>query len=411
MKNKFIAGLIALVAGVAALSAQNGITTPYSRYGYGILSDNATSAQQAMGGVGYAMNSGRQINVMNPASYARIDSLTFLFDMGVDASTVWRHETIDGTRTSAKDFGGGLSYITMQFPIAKRFGMSVGLLPYASVGYAFGDGIDNGAVSMQGEGSINQLYLGFSGRIVGSLTAGINMAYLFGSTINDTYAISEESSTSLYERQVEVRDWHLTAGLQYTLNLGKHAVTLGAVYSPAKKLLGHSYLYKQDLSSESTMSQIESDKLQDSYGLPATYGAGINYALDRRLQVEADFTYQPWADAKYQGETGKLANRYKISLGSQYQPAQRGSYLRRTQYRIGGYYNRDYLTIASNNVREYGASLGLGLPIPGYKTVLNIGLGWMHRQAYPAALVKENYLNITVGINFNEMWFRKNRIY
>ena len=69
----------------AAATAQN-VTTPYSMYGYGILGDRATSMQRQMGGVGYAMNSGRQINVMNPASYAAIDSLTFLFDLGADMS-------------------------------------------------------------------------------------------------------------------------------------------------------------------------------------------------------------------------------------------------------------------------------------------------------------------------------------
>ena len=36
--------------------------SPYSKYGYGILSDNASGSQRAMGGVGYAMNNGRQIN-------------------------------------------------------------------------------------------------------------------------------------------------------------------------------------------------------------------------------------------------------------------------------------------------------------------------------------------------------------
>ena len=45
----------------AAATAQN-VTTPYSMYGYGILGDRATSMQRQMGGVGYAMNSGRQIN-------------------------------------------------------------------------------------------------------------------------------------------------------------------------------------------------------------------------------------------------------------------------------------------------------------------------------------------------------------
>lgn len=73
--NKLIA-VCALAACVFSASAQ--ISSPYSKFGYGLLNDNATSAQSQMGGVGYAMNSGRQINVMNPASYAAIDSLTFL---------------------------------------------------------------------------------------------------------------------------------------------------------------------------------------------------------------------------------------------------------------------------------------------------------------------------------------------
>lgn len=121
--------LTALIA-PAMVSAQLA-DTPYSRYGYGTLGDNATSTQRAMGGVGYAMNSGRQINVMNPASYAAIDSLTFLFDMGVDVNNL---STTDGTQKGHK-FGGGLNYITMQFPITRWGGGSVGLLPFSSVGY------------------------------------------------------------------------------------------------------------------------------------------------------------------------------------------------------------------------------------------------------------------------------------
>ena len=76
--------LVLAVAAVSPVLAQNGTMTPYSAYGVGVLRDRATSIQRAMGGVGYAMNSGRQINAMNPASYAAIDTLTFLFDMGID---------------------------------------------------------------------------------------------------------------------------------------------------------------------------------------------------------------------------------------------------------------------------------------------------------------------------------------
>ncbi len=42
--------------------------------------------------------------------------------------------------------------------------------------------------------------------------------------------------------------------------------------------------------------------------------------------------------------------------------------------------------------------------------MINIGVEWKNRRAYPAALITENYLNVTVGVNFNEVWFWKRKI-
>lgn len=410
------ASLCLLIASIGPINAQNSTTTPYSRFGYGILRDNATSAQQSMGGIGYAMSSGRQINVMNPASYARIDSLTFLFDMGVDVTNMRQTEqAADGTTLSNKQTGGGLNYITMQFPLGKRLGMSIGILPFSAVGYAFGNQIDNGYTNRSGSGSINQLYLGVAGRIVGGLNVGVNVSYLFGSTINDTYATTTAGSTALYEDELSVRDYRIQAGVQYTQQIGQDQWTLGLTFTPAKSLLGHLRTYAYDISADASNDQaIEAHskiKTKDFYGLPDTYGAGINYLHSQRLMFEADFTYQPWSKVKYQGEKGVLADRYKIAVGAQIQPSLRGTYLQRIQYRVGGYFNRDYLMVRGNNVREYSASAGLGLPVPGFKTMLNIGFEWIHRQAHPAALIKENYFNVTLGINFNESWFVKNKLH
>ena len=163
--NKIKLLLLIFVATAAGAMAQN-VTTPYSMYGYGILSDRASSMQRQMGSVGYAMNSGRQINVMNPASYASIDSLTFLFDIGADMAFLWQKEG----DVKEKSVGGGLDYITMQFPICKFMGGSIGMLPYSSVGYAFGSDIAHGAMQNQGSGGINQAYLG-RGRQSGGLFA------------------------------------------------------------------------------------------------------------------------------------------------------------------------------------------------------------------------------------------------
>ncbi len=410
--NRLFVGLTALIVASASLFAQNIITTPYSNYGYGILGDNASSAQKAMGGVGYAMNSGRQVNAMNPASYARVDSLTFLFDMGLNFNKSWSTEVNElGSENKEKNGSAGLEYITMQFQLTKGLGMSVGLLPFSRVGYAYANDIPNGYTSREGQGSINQAYLGLGGQIFEGFTIGANMAYLFGTTNKFTYAVTDGSSTSLFENEMEMRDWRLTLGAQYTLNLGKNVFTLGLVYSPGKKMLGHQRLFAYDVDTDITPIEVSSINLKDTHEMAATYGVGLGYTWNQRLMAEVDFTYQPWKDCKYNGSTGQLANRYKVAAGLQYQPSLRGGYFRRIQYRAGGFYNRDYLMVNDNNVREYGATVGLGLPVPGFKTIVNIGLGWLHRQTSPAAQIKEDYLNFTIGVNFNEMWFRKSKIY
>ncbi len=401
---------------IFGISAQN-TTSPYSKFGVGLLNDNATAAQRSMGGVGYAMNSGRQINVMNPASYAAIDTLTFLFDMGVDVTTLWSYEN----GAYSRDFGGGLDYITMQFPLEKRMGGSIGLLPYSSVGYSFGSEIVHGSNSREGYGGLNQLYLGLSGRIIDGLTVGTNISYLFGTTVNDMYAYTSTGSASLFERVLQVRDWHVQVGAQYSYEFNKkNRATVGLVYTPGKTLLGHTWAIKYDINSDSAPDTIGYTSLRDKYGLPDTWGVGLNYQWDNRLMTEVDFTYQPWKDAKSSpilnkdGETvfqpSEYDNRWKIAAGVQYTPNLRGSYVQRINYRLGGFFNHDYIVVGENNVRDYGVSIGFGLPTLKSKTVVNLGFEYRHRQAYPNPLIKEDYFNVTVGINFNELWFWQNKI-
>ncbi len=385
--------------------------TPYSKFGYGILNNNATSAQRQMGGVGYAMSSGRQINVMNPASYAAIDSLTFLFDMGVDFTILNSDDA--GVKSNSK--GGGLDYVTLQFPLGRRMGMSVGLLPFSSVGYSFGSAITNGANSREGSGGLNQLYLGVGGRVFKGFNIGINMAYLFGHTINDVYAVTTTGSTSLFEQVFQVRDWRLQIGAQYSYKINRdQRVTLGVSYTPGKTLLGHANVVKYDVSANETPDTLSYISLKNNFSLPETWGAGVSFEMIDRLLVEADVTYQPWKNAKFAEmpdfEATRFSDRWQVGLGVQYTPSQRGSYLKRLTYRAGGFFNHDYMMVGTNNVREYGLSCGFGLPTLATRTMINIGFEYRHRQAHPNPLLKENYFNITLGVNLNELWFFQNKL-
>ena len=61
----------------------NGQNSPYTRYGFGQLCDQAMGSNKAMGGIGVGLRNRAQINAINPASYSAVDSMTFLFDGGI----------------------------------------------------------------------------------------------------------------------------------------------------------------------------------------------------------------------------------------------------------------------------------------------------------------------------------------
>ncbi len=418
--------ILLAAAFVAAVSASAQTSSPYSMYGYGIIGDRATSLQRQMGGVGYAMNSGRQINVMNPASYAAIDSLTFLFDLGADVSMLWSKEG------SAKQYstGGGVDYVTMQFPICKFMGGSFGLLPYSSVGYAFGNEIKHGAMENNGTGGINQLYLGLSGKVAG-FSLGFNVSYDFGNIINDVFATPTGStSQTKFEHVMEIRDWNINIGAQYTARWNRwNKLVVGATYSPRKTMRGKTWVTSQETSQDQVPDTVAFMKMKDKYFNPTSIGAGISYTYEKtyRLMVEADVTWQQWSKAPYsalyspaditQHRPAEVVaagmdfnDRTKFAVGAEVVPKLRGNYGERIAYRLGGYFANDYLNINGSKVKEIGVTCGAGFPTPEGKTQINLGLEWKRRYASPNKLIGENYLNVTLGVNFNEVWFWKRKI-
>lgn len=411
--------IIAATLTAIAATARADSDTPYSMYGYGILGDRATSMQRQMGGTGYAMRGGRQVNVMNPASYAAADSMNFIFDMGADVALLWSKEGAAKERST----GGGLDYVCMEFPLGKYVGASVGLVPYSSVGYAFGNDVAHGTVQNQGSGGINELYAGVGAGYKG-FSVGVNVSYDFGNIVNDVFTNPAQGSTK-FEHVMEVRDWNIVAGVQYGFRFAKtESLTFGVTYSPKKTLLGKSWVTEQELKQESTPTEVGRLPLKGNYYLPNSIGAGVAYTHERvsRLSVELDYTWQGWSDAGYSAmkslsnpdavvfEGMKFNNRERFAAGAEFIPKTRGNYGQRISYRLGAYYTKDYLNIRGNGVREYGVTGGFGFPTPEGKTMVNLGFEWKHRQAHPNPLISENYLNITLGVNFNEVWFFKRKI-
>ena len=229
--------VVALSIATIPVCAQNNIDSPYSRYGYGSLDSHAIGASRAMGGVGYALQSGKQINIKNPASYAAIDTLTFLCDFGVSLQIDRMKEgSLEESRTN-----WSFDYFAMQFPLAKWLAASLGVIPFSTVGYDYTGNIPNGTVRQTGEGSINAAFAGLGAYLFKGFTLGVNVNYLFGEISNSSTSIStiDATNATIFDNIIDVSDYRIEIGAQYVIPINKkNRLTLGAVYIPGKSLWG-----------------------------------------------------------------------------------------------------------------------------------------------------------------------------
>ena len=183
-KHTLCALLLTMVTGTAI--AQNNTNSPYTRYGYGDLSDQSFGNSRAMGGIAFGLRDGAQINPLNPASYTAIDSLTFLFEGGVSLQNM----NISGSGVKLNAKNSSFDYLAMQFRLHPRIAMSIGLLPFSNVGYSVSDtqaatdpttgNTADYARSYTGDGGLHQLYAGVGVKVLKNLSVGVNASYFWG---------------------------------------------------------------------------------------------------------------------------------------------------------------------------------------------------------------------------------------
>ena len=402
--------------------AQSGTNSPYTRYGFGQLSDQSFGNSKAMGGISYGLRDGFQINASNPASYTAVDSLTFLFDAGLSLQNANFKE--GAVQTNAKN--STVDYLAMQFRLFKKMALSAGFLPYSIVGYNMGQTNEVGSDDYNnpihasdtytGDGGLQQVFVGLGYKVFENLSVGMNFSYLYGNITHSVATVFNNSNafSSLRTDKIKVSDYKLDLGVQYTQDFGeKHKVNLGAVYSYGHDLHSTGYKYKETFSSQTSSIQTQTvDSIQNAFSLPHTFGVGATYVYNNRLTVGLDYTLQKWADIKFFNQQGAFNDRKKISFGAEFvpNPTRRG-YLNRIKYRIGAYYSDPYAKVNGNEgAREYGASFGFGFPIFRNKSILNISGQYIKVSPKFKGMLEENYLKVNIGLTFNERWFMKWRV-
>ena len=78
-------------------------------------------------------------------------------------------------------------------------------------------------------------------------------------------------------------------------------------------------------------------------------------------------------------------------------------------YRGGIRYENTGLVIQNKSITDFAANLGLGLPLGGTFSNINIGLEVGKRGTVYYNLVEENYINLSIGLSLSERWFVKRK--
>jgi hypothetical protein len=434
-------------------SSQAQINSPFSRYGIGEYYTNSHIISRAMGGLaasyadGLNNNIGQSINFSNPATYATMYMVSF--DIGLTYDT----RTLRSFQPPDKYVSSTLlpSYLSLGIPLnrTKNLGLAIGLKPISAINYSVverekissGDSLHT---LYEGTGGLNQLFIGV-GKKWKDLSIGFNTGFIFGrkeiSTIkqflNDTvsYSQSKSSTTS------EIGGMFLSGGLQYELSLRKKSATITRANSENYLLrfgltgsLKNTVNATQSIDKKTIISSVTGDVRIDSVYeqndvkgkvvLPSTYAAGVTLhktvtntrGVFEMWSIGLEYTSTQWSTFRYYDVPDKLADSWQMKLGVQFSPDPFAGrdYLSKINYRAGAFFGKDYVNADGNGLKQYGLSVGAGLPIRKWTsfdnqfTVMNIAFQ-LGKRGTTVNTITENYMQVSLGISLSDLWFVKRK--
>lgn len=402
--------------------AQEGTSSPYSFYGIGDIKFKGTVENRSMGSLSVFPDS-IHVNIQNPAHLASL-KLTGLAIGGTYANTKSKTEAQE-----AKARRTTLDYLAVGIPVGKG-GIGFGLIPYSSVGYKIGkithdtnsnnDTISSIYSKYNGIGGVNKVFLGFGYRLTKKINVGATVQYNFGTieTTNLQYQTdlqygSQEKNTS------DLRGVNVDLGLTYQTKVNaKYSFFSSLSYTPESQLtVGNTRnidIVQVGFNSLQTIERenipVEDTKIK----LPSKLTFGSGFGEVKKWLVGAEITLlsnSVMSNRFTDIQSATFENSVRYSVGGFFIPNYNSysSYYKRIVYRGGLRYENTGLVIQNKSINDFAANIGLGMPLSGTFTNINIGLEIGKRGTKYYNLVEENYINISVGLSLSDKWFVKRK--
>ena len=406
------------------LFSQIQIVSPYSRFGIGDLSDNNNAWNMSMGQLGIGLRSPYHVNYTNPASYSAFDSLSFVFEGGFNGQFVTLKSDIQNVNRNYASLG----CLLFGMPVNRWWKTSLGLVPYSDVGYNVANleeyqNVGTVARLYSGSGGISRLYWGNSVQFLKKFSVGANISYLFGSMDRMATVLFPDSVYAMNFREiyhVTMNDLSFDFGAQFKTKIKNDlSVTLGAVFSPTLSMAAKTDIFAANFLLNSSGIESPRDTLAATEGykgrivIPMMIGGGFSFDKADKWVFGVDYKWQNWEKFKAFNLSDSLVNSWQVNVGGEIIPKidNYNNYLARVHYRLGFMYGKTYLHLRGQDLNEYAITFGLGLPLRGMKTMLNLGAQYGVRGTTSNNLIRESYFKIVVGFSIYERWFVKRKYY
>ncbi|MEC4004615.1 hypothetical protein OX283_008105 [Flavobacterium sp. SUN052] len=403
--------------------AQEGTSSPYSFYGIGDVRFKGSIENRSMGSMS-AIPDSIHLNVLNPAMYSSLKLTSFSIGGTFAANRLKTNTQNEKAQRTTLD------YLAVGIPL-KKLGVGFGLIPYSSVGYNIQNSTTNNDLTTKkyytGTGGINKVFLGFGYQLTKNLSLGADVQYNFGkintqniSVLYDANGYQVQYGTS--ENNTSIANGvNFNFGLSYKNKIYKDiSIFSSATYSPESKL---------NLSNTRTIALVQSisgvnnvtigdplniDAINTKLKLPSKLTFGLGIGDSKKWVVGSEITFQ---------NSSNFGNRFndinnvtyknatKFAFGGYYIPNYKSfsHYFERVVYRGGFRHENTGLIINNKSIEDTALTLGLGMPMRGTFSNINLGFELGNRGTKAEGLVREHYMNFSVGLSLNDKWFQKRK--
>jgi hypothetical protein len=426
MLNKHTTAIFILLFSITftALS-QKIVNTPFSRFNIGSLDQIGSFRSIGMGGIGTAMRDNSSIFFSNPASYSSLDTISFVFDFGLDYSMSYLSDS--ASKHSSDDIN--FDHLLMGFPLAKGWGVALGVTPLSSGYYRISDpsSVNNPSSedyysTHSGTGGLSNFFIGTGKNINKHISVGVNMTVLFGrlERYDSIQFLDYDVFSNVKTEKLQLGGVNLEYGIQYTTTLKNNYFLNAGISIRSGKNYNSNYehfLYKYTSYGTRDTVSYDSDRSSKSY-LPGSFSLGIAFGKKNKFTTGLDYISTKWSKASIPGSSGYAADTKSLLFGAELIPDKTSNYslLKRVEYRLGAHYGDNYLVINGEQLKEYGVSVGVGVPLSrSFSDIrsfskINLFIDYTKKSGSAGSILPvENYFTMGVSLNIYDIWFMKRK--